>query len=169
MRIHPGQEIYDLVLKVGPPPSPTTTLFGLSNIYNPLNLKVLKLQYVNEIIVSYTYGPYTVPTASLLHPYSIPTASLWRPYSVPMASLWCPYCVPTASLHQPLTVPIASLHRPYTVPTPSLHCPYTIPTPSLQSLQSPYTTYTIPTALGKIPLQNPCLESPNLSPFGWIQ
>ena len=97
MRIHPGQEIYDLVLKVGPPPSPTTTLFGLSNIYNPLNLKVLKLQYVNEIIVSYTYGPYTVPTASLLHPYSIPTASLRRPYGVPTVSLQHPYTNPSLS------------------------------------------------------------------------
>ena len=97
MRIHPGQEIYDLVLKVGPPPSPTTTLFDLSNIYNPLNLKVLKLQYVNEIIVSYTYGPYTVPTASLLHPYSIPTASLRRPYGVPTVSLQHPYTNPSLS------------------------------------------------------------------------
>ena len=104
MRIHPGQEIYDLVLKVGPPPSPTTTLFGLSNIYNPLNLKVLKLQYVNEIIVPYTYGPYTVPTASLLHPYSIPTASLWRH----TASLWRPYGVPTVSLQHPYTNPSLS-------------------------------------------------------------
>ena len=97
MRIHPGQEIYNIVLKVGPPPSPTTTLFGLSNIYNPLNLKVLKLQYVNEIIVSYTYGPYTVPTASLLHPYSIPTASLRRPYGVPTVSLQHPYTNPSLS------------------------------------------------------------------------
>ena len=92
----------------GPPPSPTTTLFGLLNIFNPLNLKVLKLQYVNEIIVSYTYGPYTVPTASLLHPYSIPTASLRRPYGVPMASLWRPYGVPTVSLQHPYTNPSLS-------------------------------------------------------------
>ena len=97
MRIHPGQEIYDLVLKVGPPPSPTTTLFGLSNIYNPLNLKVLKLQYVNEIIVPYTYGPYTLPTASLLHHYGIPTASLRRPYGVPTVSLQHPYTNPSLS------------------------------------------------------------------------
>ena len=72
---------------IGPPPSPTTTLWGLLNTSDPLNLKVLKLQYVNEIIVPYTYGPYTVPTASLLHPYSIPTASLQRPYGVPTVSL----------------------------------------------------------------------------------
>ena len=26
----------------------------------------------------------------------------------------------------------------------------------------------IDVALNKIPLQNPCLESPNLSPFGWV-
>ena len=101
MRIHPGQEIYDLVLKVGPPPSPTTTLFDLSNIYNPLNLKVLKLQYVNEIIVSYTYGPYTVPTASLLHPYGVPMVSLLCPYSIPTPTPHCPHSVPTPSLHRP--------------------------------------------------------------------
>ena len=134
MGIHPGQEIFDIVLKVGPPPSPTTTLFGLLNLFNPLNLKVLKLQYVNEIIVPYTYGPYTVPTASLLHPYGIPTSSL----RVPMASLRCPYCVPTASLHQPLTVPIASLHRPYTVPTLSLHRPYGVPIVSLHYIHHIY-------------------------------
>ena len=110
----------------------------------------------------------TVPTLSLRRPYCITTASLRRPYGVPMVSLLCPYSIPTPTPHCPHSVPTPSLHRPYTVPTPSLHCPYTIPTPSLQSLQSPYTTYTIPTALGKIPLQNPCLESPNLSPFGEI-
>ena len=87
MGIHPGQEIFDIVLKVGPPPSPTTTLFGLSNIFNPLNLKVLKLQYVNEIIVIYTYGPYSVPTVSLRRPYSVPMLSLRYPYSIPTASL----------------------------------------------------------------------------------
>ena len=143
MRIHPGQEIYDLVLKVGPPPSPTTTLFGLSNIYNPLNLKVLKLQYVNEIIVPYTYGPYTVPTASLLHPYSIPTASLRRPYGVPMVSLLCPYSIPTPTPHCPHSVPTPSLHCPYTVPTLSLHYPYTVPTVPTVSLHYIHHTYCI--------------------------
>ena len=121
MRIHPGQEIYNIVLKVGPPPSPTTTLFGLLNIYNPLNLKVLKLQYVNEIIVPYTYGPYTVPTASLLHPYGVPMVSLLHPYSIPTPTPHCPYGVPTLSLHSPYTVLTLSLHRPYGVPTVSLH------------------------------------------------
>ena len=105
----------------GPPPSPTTTLFGLSNIYNPLNLKVLKLQYVNEIIVPYTYGPYTVPTASLLHPYGVPMVSLLHPYSIPTPTPYCPYGVPTLSLHSPYIVLTLSLHRPYGVPTVSLH------------------------------------------------
>ena len=60
---------------VGPPPSPTTTLLGMLNILNPLNLKVLKLQYANEIIVPFTCCPYSVPTVSLQYPYNIPTSS----------------------------------------------------------------------------------------------
>ena len=124
----------------GPPPSPTATLFGLSNIYNPLNLKVLKLQYVNEIIVPYTYGPYTVPTASLPHPYGDSMASLLRPYSIPTPTPHCPYGVPTPSLH-----------CPYAVPTPSLWCPYSLLT-LLHWAKSPFKT--------------PALKAPTFPPSG---
>ena len=113
----------------GPPPSPTTTLFGLSNIFDPLNLKVLKLQYANEIIVRYINCPYRVPRVSLRYPYSIPMASLLRPYSILTPTLYPAYGVPTASLL-----------RPYCVPTVSLLDPYCILTASLQYL-------TMPTAL----------------------
>ena len=143
------------VVKLVPPPSPTTTLFGLLNIFNPLNLKVLTLQYVNEIIVLYRYCPYSIPT--LHHPYGVPTASLSYTYSIPIASLGSvftpyilsmlpsltlqcsepfihyPYILLILSLHYTYIFLTASLHHPYSVPIASLHYPYGVPTASTAS------------------------------------